>query len=634
MTPRKRSVLISSAAATLAALACLGLVNAQAPGAMRRMGFTQMDDKLFIQGGYDTSTSSEFYALDLATSWSDSAPAWTALRNGQSTAHLALTTISSEFNGGSKGSVLAIGGMDAPSFFSVYDITANTWSNITGVKAPYAELEGHAAISDPTSGLIYIVGGYSGKTYNTLTVYDPVAKTMDSRQSATLATSQIDIGAVWSTKRNSLLIFGGSKATPTNPEAISSTEVNEYDPVTKTWSVMETSGEKPPARLDHCMAASSDGSRIVVFAGTKDGEEFFKDIYILNVDNKKWKKGADAAVTRTRMSCAVHSAQFIAWGGSSGSSRNTMLDNIPIIYNMNSGKWVNAYDASMSLSSTNVGGIVGGILAVAVVGGLAAFFFYKKRKTRIENEAYQSDAKAAAAIGRIEVDENIKVLASSPQLQSNNPYYGYNTGNDYPMNKMESDMGTGAGYYNNNTVNNADAMMNSPMPSHYYPDQQQYHQHHQVQSPAATYQQGAYPTSTPAFSSATTNPFDDYQHYPSNSSGSHSPNSNPFSNSSVHLSPSGSDYYPPPSMTTPEMQRQHLHALTQDPFDSSTSSPPPSSSSIPPLQQAQAQVYPNYRAFAAANPGMSPSPGARAPQTIPEEGQAPLGYVPPPPTLS
>ncbi|KAG0085092.1 hypothetical protein BGZ92_009309 [Podila epicladia] len=573
MTTRKRNILSTSYALTL--ISCLSLAAAQAPSGVRRMGYTQLGDKLFIQGGFDNSASTQFFSLDLSTSWPDASPAWTKLRDGQSSTHLALTATT----GGGQGSVLAIGGMEAAVFLNSYDIEANTWANIPGAaRNPYRELEGHTAVTDPNSGLVYIMGGFANLTYNSLSVYNPGTKSMVSQQTAaSLATSLFDLGA-------------------------------------------ETSGDVPSARLDHCMVASEDGSKIVVFGGT-DGETFYTDIYILDLEKAKWKRGTDASTPRTRMACGLHSGQFIAWGGSSSSDRNTIFGNTPIIYDLNSDKWVSSYDSSKKLSSGGAGTIVGTVVGVVAAVALVGLVFYRKRKQRLEEEAYHADAMAAAAIGADDADNNIKVSLGDAPLHSNTPYFGAHHGNEYPLSKMEINdshaveaardryrkENESSGYHGSNVE-----LMTSPVPSHYYPQQ--------IQSPAATYQQG-----TPYLSNANTgsaysnsnNPFEDHSQYHNSSAGSASPGSNPFSN--AHATSATSEYYPSSAATTPYMQ----HSQYQDPFEQ-MSSPP-----LPPLQQAQAQVYPNYTAYAAAQ-AMSPSPGARAPQVIPEEGRAPLGYVPPP----
>ncbi|KAF9425349.1 hypothetical protein BGZ94_007601 [Podila epigama] len=644
MTLRKRNILCCTIA--IATLSLLSSTHAQAQGPVgsRRMGYAQMDDKLFIQGGFNTSTSDQFFALDLATSWTDQTAAWTRLRSGQSTAHLSLTTISSDMSGGPKGSILATGGMEASNFFSIYDINSNVWTPVTGLKPPYADLEGHAAVTDPETGIVYLVGGYNGTTiFNILTAYNPVTKTIVSQEPGTLASSLIDTGAVWSIKRKTILTFGGSRANPSSPKAIDSPFINEYNPVSKTWTVMTTSGDSPPSRLDHCMATNTDGSKVVVFGGT-DGDNFFDDIYILDVDKATWKKGTPAAQTRTRLACAIHSAQLIAWGGSSGSNRNTMHDNLPIIYNINKDKWVNNYDASLSFSSSNLGSIIGGLAAVLVVGGLAGFFFYKKRKARREANMYHSDTATATAMGPNEIDDAIKVPYDDDHHSS--PHYG-NNGNDYPLSKMDvndpytsdaarnpywngnqdptmTGAATGAGYnqhtgsYPNYTGGYSETMT-SPGQSHYCPGQP-------IQSPAATYQPGQYSDvnqSSTSFSGS--NPFDDHhrqqqQQQLQHQQGSASPGSNPFSTTPAGSPMVHNQHLPP---TTPEQQRMYIQQLTQDPFEHQ---PEPKPTSF-----AQPQVYANYSAYAAANGStMSPRPGARAPQVIPEAGQTPMGYVPPP----
>jgi len=210
--------------------------HAQAPVGSRRMGYTMMDNVLYIQGGFDTVTSSQFVSLDLSSSWSTSSPAWKKLQDGQATTHLAVVPISSASNGGAKGSLLSIGGMGANPFFSSYDVSTESWQMLATVKAPYTYLEGHSAVSDPHTGLVYIVGGYGNSTYNLLSVYDPKTKAMVSQASATAATSLTDIGAVWLNSRNTILTFGGTRATPATPQGLG--DLNEYDPSSKTWSTM------------------------------------------------------------------------------------------------------------------------------------------------------------------------------------------------------------------------------------------------------------------------------------------------------------------------------------------------------------------------------------------------------------
>ncbi|KAG0286990.1 hypothetical protein BGZ98_004843, partial [Dissophora globulifera] len=562
-----------------------------APIGSRRVGFTTLNDALYIEGGFDTDTSSQFFSIDLSTSWPTSSPAWSTLKNGQSAAHLALAPISAASNGGSKGSLLTIGGMGNVAFFGSYDIGGKAWSNLTTVKPPYTYLEGQAAASDPNTGLVYIIGGFGNNTFNQLSVFDPKTRSTVSQASATAATSLTDVGAVWVSSRNTVLTFGGSRAPPADTVGLGTSDLNEYDPSSKSWKTMVT----------------EDGSTVVVFGGTPDGNTFFNTIYILDVKSGKWKQGQSAPVARTRMACAFHSYQFIAWGGSSGSSRTTMLNNLPVVYNLNDNKWTDGYNADEKQRKTNIGAIVGGIIAVFAVGAGVGFFLYKRRqRRRAEQDAFHSDATAAAAItyGEDDEDQNIKVLASSPRMgYSNIGYGGY--GNDYPLNAVHG--GSVEGFHNG---------MSPAMAAGNVSGNDQYYQMggEKISSPYTYPQLPASPYSvaqTPMMQSPAL----------IHLQGS---NPNPF------LSPD--DYHPPPALhiaakateiQSPAMRKNVSGAVgTYDPFQQYQQSPA--------LQHLTPVTY---------SPQPSPSPSARAPQMIPESGSTndnkPAGgsggYIPPPP---
>ncbi|KAG0200805.1 hypothetical protein BGX28_006218 [Mortierella sp. GBA30] len=610
--------------------------HAQAPVSSRRMGFTQMNDVLYIQGGFDTDNpTGQFVSLDLSKSWSATSPQWTKLKDGQSTSHLALASISPASNGGrsAMGSILAIGGIGTtatglPAFFGSFDLSSGAWSNLT-LKAPYLSLEGHAVVSDPNTGLVYIIGGNGNNSYNQLSVYDPKSQSMVSQQSATPASSLTDVGAVWSSARNTILTFGGSRAPPAATQGLGSSSLDEYDPSSRSWRTMSTSGDVPSPRLDHCMAASEDGSKIVLFGGT-DGATYFNTIYILDVDSGKWKQGQSAPVARTRMACGFHSYQFVAWGGSSGAPRNTMLNNIPMIYNLNQDKWTDSYDASEQKTKSNVGGIIGGIFAVLLVVGAGLWFvMMKRRKRREEEAAFRADAAATAAVlGNEDEYANIKVLAS-PDME--HPQYtnvaidsygvhGGN-GNEYPLSKMDiNDPHVVAaararyeGYHQDSSVHVTGGSVSGASGSgqasektlspgtNYASASATAVPTPQLQSPAAVYQMNTLYQPSPHLGfhqgDKTPNPFMSAADYHEQTS---APGSAAFMPSSL-----------PPS---------------SNPFAIATSSEggyhhPPLSTGQDPFQHYLAPSFPTAVS--------SPSPGARSPQVIPESPTT--SYIPPPP---
>lgn len=221
-------------------------VIAQAPAARRRVAFTQYNNVLYIQGGFTPQQAiGQFNSLDLKTAWKTSSPAWSNLAVGPVASHHAMVAVKPEhgagFGGAAQGYLLSIGGNPATpgAFWTAYDFQAGSWRTLpTPLPGNYTGLEGHTAVADPDTGLVYIVGGFFGNTTeNLLTVFDPKTATVVSSQAATDASNRTDVAAVWSSKRKTVLTFGGSRAV-TAVSGFDLTNLNEYDPSSRIWKTM------------------------------------------------------------------------------------------------------------------------------------------------------------------------------------------------------------------------------------------------------------------------------------------------------------------------------------------------------------------------------------------------------------
>ncbi|KAG0376342.1 hypothetical protein BGX24_007887 [Mortierella sp. AD032] len=330
--------------------------------------------------------------------------------------------------GGAKGYFLAIGG--APSstngFWTAYDIAAGTWANLTTPAAPYFGLEGQAAVSDPSTGQVYIVGGYytdavtNASVSNRLTVYDPKSNTVLLQQAATDKTNLTGAAVIWSTKRNTILSLGGSRATSSaQVSGLQLSTIDEYDPASKIWKTMTTTGNIPTRVLDACAAASEDGSKIVLFGGSLDTNTFFSTIYTLDVASAEWSLGTAAPEFRARMACGYHAGQFIVFGGSRGTSQSSMHNNIPIIYDVAANTWSPNFDPSgptggggtgsnSGNSKSNLAAIIGGAaggVVFLIICGVAGFCIFKRRRANRAKEARDADAKAAASVTNTDEDD-------------------------------------------------------------------------------------------------------------------------------------------------------------------------------------------------------------------------------------
>ncbi|KAG0322082.1 hypothetical protein BGZ97_008831 [Linnemannia gamsii] len=185
------------------------------------------------------------------------------------------------------------------------------WTPLTSPPAPYSGLEGQTAVSDPNTGLIYVIGGFwnlDGKLPTTiginnfLTVIDPTQSTGTRIVSQTPATGMNNL----------------------------------------TGAVALTSGSSVPGgRLDACAAATDDGSQIIVFGGELNIQSFLSSIYVLNVATQVWRRGPDVATPRSQSACAYHDGYFVVFGGTG--SRNMSEDmhtTQPLVFNVETLLWV------------------------------------------------------------------------------------------------------------------------------------------------------------------------------------------------------------------------------------------------------------------------------------------------------
>ncbi|KAF9294177.1 hypothetical protein BGZ88_004276 [Linnemannia elongata] len=415
-TTTSTTILIALSAFLLALLA--STIEAQAPVSRRRLAYAQYNDQLYLQGGIaQAGVSNQFNALDLTKPWSTASPSWTMLGGGNWVSHHTMVAVKPEHAAGlgssAQGYLLSVGGNPVSSggFWSAYDIQAGKWANLTA-PAPYIGLEGQAAVSDPSTGQVYIVGGYyadavtNATVANRLTVYDPKSNSVVMQQAATDKTNMTGAAVVWSTKRNTILLFGGSRATSASAvSGLPMGNIDEYDPASKMWKTMATTGNVPTRALDACAAASDDGSKIVLFGGSLDANTFFSTIYTLDVVSGVWSQGEAAPEYRARMACGFHSGQFVVFGGSRGTNQMTsMHNNLPIIYDVNANAWSVNFDPNKGTDDSGtgnkgaiIGGAVGGVV-VLIICAVGGFCFVKRKRVKRDREAKDSEEKAAALI--------------------------------------------------------------------------------------------------------------------------------------------------------------------------------------------------------------------------------------------
>ncbi|KAF9912689.1 hypothetical protein EC991_009425 [Linnemannia zychae] len=278
---------------------------------------------------------------------------------------------------GTQGYILAVGGtpLAGPGFYTAYDIQSKQWTNLTSTAAansftPYVQLEGHTATVDPSTGLVYIIGGFDGMlggatlplVVNLLTVYDPKTATILSQEAATNDNSLTGANAVWSTKRGTVLVLGGSRAVSTgNVIGLNMAVLQEYNPISKQWTSMTTTGAIPPARLDACAAISEDGSTVVVYGGASDAYNYLSSLYILDMSSGVWTAGPSTSSVLSQATCGFHGGQFVVFAGSiNGGDMNSLASAKPLVFDVSKSTWATTFTGSISSGGSSGSGGGGG----------------------------------------------------------------------------------------------------------------------------------------------------------------------------------------------------------------------------------------------------------------------------------
>ncbi|SPO03327.1 uncharacterized protein DNG_06009 [Cephalotrichum gorgonifer] len=228
--------------------------------------------------------------------------------------------------------------------------------------------------------------------------------------------------------------------------------VNFFDPVTKDWYWQRTTGDTPPARLDHCsvgVRSSSGTYEIFVYGGYDPmNKQTFDSVYVLSLPGFVWKqvKGDAPGGLRSGQTCVVvGNRQMLTIGGVDTYADQPWKAKDPFpqglgIFDMTDLEWKNdfdskaaAYDSPQMIkdwySETGVqsvkwstpeteslfttassdivdveqpeektvpagaiaGGVVGGVAALALAGGL--FWWLRRKKSAGSDDEAPESAK-------------------------------------------------------------------------------------------------------------------------------------------------------------------------------------------------------------------------------------------------
>ncbi|KAF9401998.1 hypothetical protein BGX21_011557 [Mortierella sp. AD011] len=226
---------------------CLGSIstsaNAQSPEIVYSMAYATVGNNLYVQGGsLDTSLKSvnQLSSLDITQNWNVSTPPWKSLNVGSGSELAPFDVAHSMIASKDQQSLILLGTatLNSTLNISTYNIAGNSWSEPNSMSLPNVtqDLSGLAAAADPNTGLIYIPGG--GNEGQNMMEYNPStgASQLLPMPAEYTGKSVRYFTTVWSTQRNSILLYGGFYNSSGVDVAIAN--VYEYPPSTASWSVI------------------------------------------------------------------------------------------------------------------------------------------------------------------------------------------------------------------------------------------------------------------------------------------------------------------------------------------------------------------------------------------------------------
>ncbi|KAG0211278.1 hypothetical protein BGX28_008223 [Mortierella sp. GBA30] len=376
--------------------------TSSAPLPVSGPAFARTATRFYIQGGtFANINYGQFFSLDLAVAWNNTSPAWTQLNDGpQQNIYPAV------FSADQKTMITFHSG--GATFAYRYSVTTGQWSP-SSLQVGYGGYQGVGAVTDPNTGTVYLAGGYTDGSRNSMSTYNFNTDTMSQTAmppGSNVFPNRAYYANTWSQKRGSIIYFGGYNAT-LNPIPDANSAV-EFVPATGTWRTLSTSGTPPTMRADHCMTSNEDGSIVVIYGGRPVGNAPFSgEVFILDTVNLVWKQGL-AGPPRIYATCTIAGDQLLIWGGVDGS--NVVAPGSVNIYSLTSNTWATQYtppasyvaarasESSPTPTSTAVGGPTGSVLteqpstinagaiAGGVVGGVAVIcaivlvFIFRRNK--------------------------------------------------------------------------------------------------------------------------------------------------------------------------------------------------------------------------------------------------------------
>ncbi|KAF9952844.1 hypothetical protein BGZ72_005876 [Mortierella alpina] len=328
------------------------------------------------------------------------------------------------------------GNLDSREGIYSYSISNNFWEpTVVPLPSSYNDWYKLKAATDPQTDDVYLPSGKGkGRLMAVYRTASSVGEELPMPPPETLIADVFGYTTVWSTFRNSMLLYGGLSF---NVSRVFNPSLVEFIPGNKTWARISTTGMSPGEVNAHCMVPVYNGTKIVVFGGYGPSGAH-GNIYILDLQSMVWSKGASGD-PRAEMACSARGDNFIAWGGELEGALIRSGFNTPIIYNLRDNAWTTEYvtssttppSESNSSSKDNVPAIAGGTGAAVVLVAAVALFVYRRRSSKKDKQPSESPAEddekdhATPEVAHVQADSTVPgtpAQQDSPRTYLQYPY--------------------------------------------------------------------------------------------------------------------------------------------------------------------------------------------------------------------
>jgi len=296
-----------------------GLITPTAPGweALRQIpvghgesAIAAWDGKIYVAGGYDTS--SNFLIYDLAT---DSWATGRSLVGGTDNAGAVA----------SGGKIYVFGGEASPRV-QIFDVAANSWSNGPALPSPR-----FSSVVELVGGSVHLVGGWSFDRSNNVsisshTVFDLSSATYPAGPFASMGTAR---NHAYSGVIDGKLYVTGGRAPGHEGDDGSNVAVTEvYDPGTDGWTTLE---DLPTPRSGGASAVLN--GKLYVMGGQLPGNTVYKAVHRFDPATGHWEALGDMPIELTgHRAVAVGSAIYVMGGFSTLNGVRQGFGGVPYVW--------------------------------------------------------------------------------------------------------------------------------------------------------------------------------------------------------------------------------------------------------------------------------------------------------------